>query len=47
MNRRTCMLGLLALALTGCTSMQPKNVVQVIATDPNLSTLSKLITEPD
>ena len=45
MNRRTCMLGFLAIALAGCASMQPKNVVQVIGTDPNLSTLSKLIND--
>lgn len=45
MNRRTCMLGLLAMSLAGCASMQPQNVVQVIGADPNLSTLSKLISD--
>jgi len=39
------MLGLLTVALSSCASMQPKNVVHVIGTDPNLSTLSKLITD--
>lgn len=43
MNRRICLLSLLAISLAGCASMQPQNVVQVIAADPNLSTLSKLI----
>ena len=45
MNRRTWMLGLLAISLAGCASMQPQNVVQVINSDPELSTLSKLIAE--
>ena len=45
MNRRTWVLGLLAISLAGCASMQPKNVVQVIDSDPELSTLSKLITD--
>ena len=45
MNRRTWMLGLLAISLAGCASMQPQNVVQVINSDPQLSTLSKLIAE--
>lgn len=45
MNRRTCVLGLLAVSLAGCASMQPQNVVQVIGADPNLSTLSKLISD--
>lgn len=45
MNRRICLLGLLGLSLTGCASMQPQNVVQVIGSDPNLSTLSKLIAD--
>ncbi len=43
MNRRICVLGLLAVSLAGCASMQPQNVVQVIGSDPDLSTLSKLI----
>lgn len=43
MNRRICVLGLLALALAGCASKQSQNVVQVIGSDPDLSTLSKLI----
>jgi len=45
MNRRTCVLGLLAISLAGCASMQPQNVAQVIGSDPNLSTLSKLISD--
>ena len=45
MNRRTWMLGLLAISLAGCASMQPQNVVQVINSDPELSTLSKLIAD--
>lgn len=45
MKRRTCLLGLLAVSLAGCASMQPQNVVQVIGADPNLSTLSKLISD--
>jgi uncharacterized surface protein with fasciclin (FAS1) repeats len=45
MNRRSCLLGLLALSLAGCASMQPKNVPEVIAADPELSTLSKLISD--
>jgi uncharacterized surface protein with fasciclin (FAS1) repeats len=45
MNRRTWMLGLLAISLAGCASMQPQNVVQVINSDPELSTLSKLISD--
>lgn len=45
MNRRTCVLGLLAMSLAGCASMQPQNVVQVIGADPNLSTLSRLISD--
>ena len=45
MNRRTWMLGLLAISLAGCASMQPQNVVQVINSDPQLSTLSKLIAD--
>ena len=45
MNRRTWMLGLLAISLAGCASMQSQNVVQVINSDPELSTLSKLIAE--
>ena len=43
MNRRICVLSLLAFSLAGCASMQPQNVVQVIGSDPELSTLSKLI----
>lgn len=45
MNRRSWLLGLLAFSLAGCASMQPKNVVDVIAADPDLSTLNKLINE--
>ena len=45
MNRRICVLGLLAISLAGCASMQPHNVVQVIGSDPDLSTLSKLISQ--
>jgi hypothetical protein len=43
MNRRTCVLGLLAISLAGCASMPPQNIVQVIGSDPDLSTLSKLL----
>ena len=45
MNRRTCLLSLLAVSLVGCVSMQPQNVVQVIGADPNLSILSRLISD--
>jgi uncharacterized surface protein with fasciclin (FAS1) repeats len=45
MNRRSWLLGLLVISLVGCASMQPKNVSEVIAADPELSTLSKLIGE--
>ncbi|MEP6609842.1 MAG: fasciclin domain-containing protein [Burkholderiaceae bacterium] len=45
MNRRAWMSALFAVSLAGCASTQPQNVVQVIAADPNLSTLSKLINE--
>ena len=45
MERRSWLLGLLAVSLAGCASMQPKNVAEVIAADPDLSTLSKLIRE--
>ena len=45
MNRRSWLLGLLALSVVGCASMQPKNVPEVIAADPELSTLSKLISD--
>ena len=45
MKRRTCLLALLVVSLTGCASTQPQNVVQVIGADPNLSTLSKLISD--
>ena len=45
MNRRIYLLGLLAISLAGCASMQPQNVAQVIGSDPNLSTLSKLISD--
>lgn len=45
MNHRTWMLGLLAISLAGCAAMQPQNVVQVINSDPQLSTLSKLIAD--
>ena len=45
MNRRSWLLGLLAFSLAGCASMQPKNVADVIAADPDLSTLNKLIND--
>jgi uncharacterized surface protein with fasciclin (FAS1) repeats len=45
MKRRSWLLGLMALSLVGCASMQPKNVAEVIASDPDLSTLEKLIKE--
>jgi uncharacterized surface protein with fasciclin (FAS1) repeats len=45
MKRRSWLLGLLALSVVGCASMQPKNVAEVIAADPELSTLSKLISD--
>ena len=45
MNRRLWLLGLLVASLAGCASMQPKNVPEVIAADPELSTLSKLISD--
>jgi len=45
MKRRSWLLGLLALSVVGCASMQPKNVPEVIAADPELSTLSKLISD--
>jgi uncharacterized surface protein with fasciclin (FAS1) repeats len=43
MNRRTCMIAAFAVSLIGCASMQPQTVVEVIGSDPNLSTLSRLI----
>ena len=45
MKRRSWLLSLLALSVVGCASMQPKNVPEVIAADPELSTLSKLISD--
>ena len=45
MKRRSWLLGLLALSVVGCASMQPKSVPEVIAADPELSTLSKLISD--
>ena len=45
MNRRSWLLSLLAVSLAGCTSMQPKTVPEVIASDPELSTLSKMISD--
>ena len=45
MNRRSWLLGLLAVSLAGCASMQPKTVPEVIASDPDLSTLSKMISD--
>jgi uncharacterized surface protein with fasciclin (FAS1) repeats len=45
MNRRSWLLGLLAVSLAGCASMQPKTVPEVIASDPELSTLSKMISD--
>lgn len=44
-KRQGWMLGFVALTLAGCASMQPKNVADVIAADPELSTLNKLIGE--
>jgi uncharacterized surface protein with fasciclin (FAS1) repeats len=45
MNRRSWLLGLLAVSLAGCASMQPKTVPEVIASNPELSTLSKMISD--
>jgi uncharacterized surface protein with fasciclin (FAS1) repeats len=46
MNRRSWLLGLLAVSLAGCAAFEPpKNVAQVIAADPELSTLNKLIND--
>ncbi|HET9024142.1 MAG TPA: fasciclin domain-containing protein [Burkholderiaceae bacterium] len=46
MNRRALMLTLISISLAGCTSMQtPRTVTQVIAADPELSTLNDLIKE--
>lgn len=43
MNRRALLLTVLSVSLAGCASMQPQTVSQVIASDPNLSTLNALI----
>lgn len=43
MNRRALLLTVLSISLAGCASMQPQTVSQVIASDPNLSTLNSLI----
>lgn len=43
MNRRALLLTLLSASLAGCASMQPRNVSDVIAADPNLSTLNSLV----
>lgn len=43
MNRRALVLTLLSMSLAGCASMQSQTVSQVIASDPNLSTLTALI----
>lgn len=44
MNRRILMITLLSVSLAGCASMEsPRTVTQVIAADPNLSTLDGLI----
>lgn len=43
MNRRALLLTLLSMSLAGCAAMQPQPVLQVIAADPNLSTLNGLI----
>lgn len=44
MNRRELVLCLLSISMAGCASMEPpKTVTQVVASDPNLSTLSVLI----
>lgn len=45
MNRRALLLAALLVSLTGCASMQPKTVSEVIASDPSLSTLNSLIKE--
>lgn len=45
MIRRFWLAGVFALSLAGCASMQPKSVPEVIASDPELSTLTKLINE--
>lgn len=44
MNRRTLMVTLLSISLAGCASMDARRTVtQLIAADPNLSTLDGLI----
>jgi uncharacterized surface protein with fasciclin (FAS1) repeats len=44
MNRRALMLTLFSISMAGCASMQPpQTVTQVIAADPDLSTLDGLI----
>lgn len=43
MNRRALLLTMLSVSLAGCASMQPQTVAQVIAADPDLSTLNSLI----
>ena len=45
MNRRALLLTVLSISLAGCASMQPQTASQVIAADPNLSTLNSLIKE--
>ena len=46
MNRRALLLSFLTICVAGCASFeQPPTVVQVIAADPNLSTLNSLIKE--
>ncbi|MGB2818234.1 MAG: fasciclin domain-containing protein, partial [Burkholderiaceae bacterium] len=45
MNRRALLLTMLSISLAGCASMQPQSVAQVIASDPNLSTLNGLIAQ--
>lgn len=46
MHRRALLLSLLTISVAGCASFeQPQTVAQVIAADPNLSTLGGLIKE--
>jgi len=46
MNRRTWLLGLLAVSLAGCaTTSPPQSVTDILARDPELSTLNKLVTD--
>lgn len=45
MNRRALLLTVLSISLAGCASTQPRTVSEVIAADPELSTLNRLIRE--